>query len=199
MRKTTSGFSIVELIIVTVIIAILATLTIVSYAQSIKQARVAQSTSAAEQWLKALSLYKIRNGTLPNFSGCLGYNYKYGFTNDQSSGTGQCRQKPDGTGVTSSTVNGSGQTITNLLQPYTTSQPTPAFVTHGIATDWRRGIYYYIDATTAYIDVSYDRTFTTTGQCPTVNGATASSVIPPAGGTSISVCTYTVGLFATYE
>jgi len=200
MKKSESGFTIVELAVVIFVIALLATITLVSYAKITKNARTAQTVSAATQWIKALGLYKVRNGTLPNFSGCLGRGYNYGYNNDQSSGTAQCRQKPDGTGVTSSTTNGSGQTLTSFLKSYVTSEPTPAFVTSGISTDWRRGIYYYTGATTAYIDVVYDGNFTTTSDCPSINGVAIYQVISPvAGGTNNSVCSYTVGIFATYE
>ncbi len=203
MRKNTSGFTVVELIVIIVVIAILASITIVSYAQVTKNARTAQTTSAATQWAKALSLYKIRNGSLPNFSGCLGYNYRYNYTNDTTVGPGQCQQSNSTTGVTSATLGPGGKTLTAVLTPFTTSQPTPAFVTAGAsATSWERGIYYYNDTgspVNAYIDIVLDGTVALAA-CPSINGLSATGANTPAGmGSTNTICTYKIGVVATYE
>jgi len=58
---TTGGFTIVELLIVVVVIAILAAITIVSYNGITKQANEASRDSTIAQWKKQASLYKIEH------------------------------------------------------------------------------------------------------------------------------------------
>ena len=61
----TKGFTIVELLIVIVIIAILAAITIVAYNGIQKRARNQQMVTAAKEVYKAISAYVIDNGTYP--------------------------------------------------------------------------------------------------------------------------------------
>ena len=70
MKKTTSGFTIVELLIVIVVIAILAAISIVAYNGIQTRAHNAQTISATQQAIKLLKLYKVDNGVYPS-----GYNY----------------------------------------------------------------------------------------------------------------------------
>jgi general secretion pathway protein G len=65
MRKTTSGFTLVELMIVIVSIGILATIGIISYNGITDRARNGQTVNAAEQWIKALQIFRARTGQLP--------------------------------------------------------------------------------------------------------------------------------------
>lgn len=62
MRKSVSGFTIVELLIVVVVIAILAVITIVSYNGITKQADTSAAQSAAQQAAKKVALYAVSNG-----------------------------------------------------------------------------------------------------------------------------------------
>ena len=64
MKK--SGFTIVELLIVIVVIAILAAISIVSYRGIADSAKNVSLLSAMDAYEKALTLYKIKNGTHPS-------------------------------------------------------------------------------------------------------------------------------------
>lgn len=60
------GFTIVELLIVIVVIAILATISIVAYNGIQQRAHNAQTVTAAKEILKLLQLYKADNGDYPS-------------------------------------------------------------------------------------------------------------------------------------
>lgn len=69
------GFTIVELLIVIVVIAILAAISVVAYTGIQNRARNAQVVSGVNAYVKALRLYQVDNGALPSESGCLGSGY----------------------------------------------------------------------------------------------------------------------------
>jgi general secretion pathway protein G len=74
--KKTSGFTIVELLIVIVVIGILAAITIVAYNGIQARARNSQTTSAVQAYYKALVLYMTDKGSYPiQNDACLGQNY----------------------------------------------------------------------------------------------------------------------------
>lgn len=70
MKKTTSGFTIVELLIVIVIIAILAAITIVAYNGIQQRARDNKRYSDAKTIMKLIELYKVESddGRPPQYS-----------------------------------------------------------------------------------------------------------------------------------
>lgn len=74
MKKTTSGFTIVELLIVIVVIAILATISIVAYQGIQQRAKTAAYTSAVDYWDRFLQAEIAIAGSLPASGGwmCLG-------------------------------------------------------------------------------------------------------------------------------
>lgn len=137
MKKTTSGFTIVELLIVIVVIAILATISIVAYNGIQERAKNVKTVSVVTQWVKALQMYKADNGSYPTAGGCLGSGYGMGFSGNDASG-GHCRSD-----------NASAHTTMNpsfitLMNTYIGGNPTPSFVTAGSASfPWFRGAYYY--------------------------------------------------------
>lgn len=198
MRKTISGFTIVELLVVIVVIGILATVSIVTYSGVTKKARTAQTVSAATTWVKALNLYKIRNGTFPNFPGCLGANYKYNSTNDGTSGVGQCQQNGSN-GTTLATTGPNGQTLTAALKPFASGAPTPAFITAVTSSNvWERGIYYYINTSTpasAMIDIVLEGVLSA-DKCPAIGNLSATSAQTAGDNT---ICAYTIGVVGSYE
>lgn len=60
-----SGFTIVELLIVVVVIAILAAITVVAYTNIQHRARASEASSALVQAKKQLGLYRVDNGGYP--------------------------------------------------------------------------------------------------------------------------------------
>ena len=70
-----SGFTIVELLIVIVVIAILAAITIVAFNGIQQRARNSQIVQGVTMYEKAIRLYQAGTGTLPSVTGCLGANY----------------------------------------------------------------------------------------------------------------------------
>lgn len=75
MRKSTSGFTIVELLIVIVVIAILATISIVAYNGIQDRAYNAKVIAGTQAYNKAFLNFKSVNGVYSLTGGCLGANY----------------------------------------------------------------------------------------------------------------------------
>lgn len=77
MIKKQTGFTIVELLIVIVVIGILAAITIVAYNGIQTRARNQQMVSAASQTYKAIYQYVVDNGSYPTSGtvSCVGGNY----------------------------------------------------------------------------------------------------------------------------
>lgn len=75
MKKTTSGFTIVELLIVIVVIAILAAITVVAYNGIQARAQDAQIRSIASQFAKSFNRWSVESGvtTYPGASGSTAY------------------------------------------------------------------------------------------------------------------------------
>ena len=74
-KRNDSGFTIVELLIVIVVIAILAAITVVAYNGIQDRSRNAQVTSGASQYNKAFESYRAVYDRYPIYAGCLGANY----------------------------------------------------------------------------------------------------------------------------
>lgn len=120
MLKTTRGFTLVELLIVLVVIAILAAITLVAYNGVQDKAEVTKTTTAVKAYQKALTMYKIENGSYPTTGAfCLGD--QYGTFTGQS--TPSCR-------YSSSPITASGgASVRDLLKPYMSGQlPMPSTV-----------------------------------------------------------------------
>lgn len=76
--KRYSGFTIIELLIVIVIIAILAAITLVAYNGVQQRASNTQTLDAAKAYEKGLIMYATQNSAYPSTSGCLGLGYPGG-------------------------------------------------------------------------------------------------------------------------
>ena len=85
MRRSTSGFTIVELLIVIVVIGILAAITVVSYGTVQAKARDNVRYTDAKIIIKALEMYKVDKGTYPptsatGASSCAGHTNGYSYS-----------------------------------------------------------------------------------------------------------------------
>lgn len=181
------GFTIVELLIVIVVIAILATISVVTYNGVQQRANNVKTENAFAAWIKALKLYKADKGQYPAYYTCLGEGYKYGPSGADASGIAQCRQ-------TSTTNLGTeNAAFVAAIKPYLGNTiPTPAFVTtYSNDTYWWRGITYVYGGgtgTSIYFDVSYAGDV---NPCPTVGGVVPTSRSVISGNT---YCNYAFGL-----
>jgi len=109
MRKSTSGFTVIELIVIIIVIGIIATIAIVSY-NGIQQAALNEQRSAELLgWKTSFEKYKAANGQYPvmaNTGYCLGTGFP----------EGRCRN------YTSTTTNvyyeSNSTTLMQLLAPY---------------------------------------------------------------------------------
>lgn len=79
MKKRVRGFTIVELLIVIVVIAILAAVTVVAYSGIKQRADNSARVAAAKEWYKVFHTYLAQNGAYPNETSdrhfCLAYGY----------------------------------------------------------------------------------------------------------------------------
>lgn len=148
MRKSTKGFTIVELLIVIVVIGILAAITIVAYNGIQTRAKNVKTVNAAVSWVKALKIYNADKSTWPGTSSCLGN------TNTYVGNNGQCWPQAE---YTVNTV------FLAEVAPYLSSNPEPD--TTDIATSPnspRRGLMYHASTRRIYLFQMG------TGMCPNI-------------------------------
>jgi prepilin-type N-terminal cleavage/methylation domain-containing protein len=152
MRKQT-GFTIVELLIVIVVIAILAAITIVAYNGIQQRARDTQFGSALNSYAKAVNLYyTANNNTLPT-------------------STTACF---DGTACWSGTTTAGGQALkTELLKVTSTVPDVPNTNYKALIANGTHGSY-----TGPYVVYQYPDS----GQCMTITGLRLLSRTPESGG-----------------
>lgn len=158
MRKTKSGFTIVELLIVIVVIGVLAAITVVAYNGIQTRAENTKTVSSITAYVKGLSLYAADKGVYPTGFGqpCLGQAPKCANTTD---GVASCF--------------GSGQTVANsgfesALSPYTSSLPAPSTQQISCGGKQYAGAWYYPpSAQSASIYFMYKNS----SACPTIGGA----------------------------
>ncbi len=181
------GFTIVELLIVIVVIAILAAISIVAYNGIQQRAKNSQTTEVLASWIKALNLYKVDNGRWPSGFGCLGEDYTYGPDGTGTSGY-QCRQTAAALGANVQTA------FLNTMRPYFNNGllPTPALVTaKNSDTYWWRGLTYAYGGgpgNLVYIEAAYAGDV---NPCPTPSGVNSGARSVFGGNT---YCYYLIGL-----
>lgn len=135
-RSKYSGFTIVELLIVVVVIAILAAITIVAYNGIQVRSENAKTISAVQAYRKALLQYATEKGSYPITGGyCLGTQYPV-----LDGTTSGCRH--------SSAVlpNTTAITFAPLLQPYlggNSPMPSTRILYNAAGTTGYVGIYFY--------------------------------------------------------
>jgi len=146
--RTNKGFTIVELLIVVVIIAILATITIISYNGIQARALDAKRATAASSAYKALSNYFTLTGSHIKDNYCLGEAKDY--PADGIFTAGSCTVSTHlttGAAYSRLTVNSS---VNNTLKTAITSIPDGSYPTVNYQTSTRneyaRGVVVYIDA-----------------------------------------------------
>lgn len=125
-KNTSRGFTIVELLIVIVVIAILAAITVVAYNGIQKRASDAQRRSDLTAIAKALELYYIDNNRYPAGSGSTTINASW-----------------------STTADASWQNLATALQPYMAKLPTDPISSPGVAVTGSSGYNYAYYANTS--------------------------------------------------
>jgi hypothetical protein len=147
-------------------------------------------TLQRNQWLKTLKMYQSRNGGYPTMSTCLGEGYKYAANNQGNSGVGMCRQLTSTLGVVTD-----APTVAALSKYSSTSQ-SPAMVSavNG-SSDWHRGVYYYINGTTATFNFVLDGKGASACPNPFANIALSQQIKATNGNIA---CTYLLGPVTGY-
>lgn len=72
-----SGFTIVELLIVIVVIGVLAAITIVAFNGIQQRAENTKTKAGAQAYIKALRMYAVETGAYPTVTACIGEGYNY--------------------------------------------------------------------------------------------------------------------------
>lgn len=146
-----SGFTIVELLIVIIVIAILATLVITAYNGVQTKAKNARTVAATQAWAKAIELYYEDTGNWP-VNTCLG-------DTDTYDGDGACYPTPGWTVKPS---------VINLLKPYVGSGTLPTPDTTDVSPDDspRRGARFYYTSGVPTINFAW----LGSDPCPKVGG-----------------------------
>lgn len=165
MRKSVNGFTIVELLIVIVVIAILAAISVVAFNGIQARAQNTQTLSALESWTKALHLHKTDRGAMPGGWVCLGEknSYPYGLSGNDATGA-QCRHEGSSNFVVNDSFN-------EQMAPYLGGAfPNPSMVTTARPDgSWRRGLMYAYNGgagNLTYISASFKGDIA----CPVIGG-----------------------------
>ncbi len=151
MNKT-RGFTIVELLIVIVVVAILAAITVVAFNGIQARAKNTKTLNAASSWIKAIKLYQADKGVMPPSASCLGTTSTY------IGNSGQCWNDPYWV-VRSAFMSDIQPYISNPAEPDTTD------IENGGASSPRRGLMYNTDNSTYWRLYVFQ---SGTGPCPNI-------------------------------
>ena len=182
MNRKAHGFTIVELLIVIVVIAILAAISIAAYTNIQDRAENSKTIAAAEAYLKAIQLYKVETGDIPKgVDGvCLGQGYPWDYEGT-SSGDNQCR------GASVSYYRANKGTLNTTLAKYIGSSPESSMRAIGSVDNWWRGITYYHTGVGGEYRLSFP--LRGSGQCSPISGITPFRVSLSGG----FYCSYPLG------
>jgi len=179
--KSRSGFTIVELLIVIVVIAILAAISIVAYNGMQTRAENTKTINAVSAWVKALQLYKADKGVYPTTHSCLGDTNTYA-----DSHNGRCwGLNSDGAWFVNSTF------LSQMSDYIGSTYPSPSNkdINAGTGGNQFRGAMYYVQAVgneMIYLELIGG---TSTANCPKVGSLTyTGGAVRPNGVT----CYYTL-------
>ena len=125
------GFTIVELLIVIVVIAILATISIIAYNGIQTRAENTKTVSATSLWVKALQMYKAELGSYPVHHSCLGDLNSY-----DGAFSGRCYSPETSNWVVR-------QIFLDVMSPYIKTYPSPSSKNFNTDIGQRRGALYY--------------------------------------------------------
>lgn len=132
------GFTIVELLIVIVVIAILAAISVVAYNGIQTRAENTKTLQSVTQYAKAIKLYVADQGAYPiQVYSCLGTPARCGNTTDTTG--------PSGCGGGQTTP----KTLNAALAPYATNLPDPSSQSMACATKQYVGAWYHSSAGTS--------------------------------------------------
>lgn len=160
LRRKLSGFTIVELLIVIVVIGILAAVTMVAYGNIQMKAENAKTTAAVASWAKAIRMYEADRGAWPANNSCLGATTTY----DSSVYGGRCWP-----------LNTSGWIVNSAflteMAPYiggSLPEPSnkPLYSSLNSTDEFRGAMYYRASATDIRIYAHYQGVST----CPQITG-----------------------------
>lgn len=154
------GFTIVELLIVIVVVAILAAISVGAYTGIQTRAKNNKTVTAVAAWAKAIKLYEIENGNWPTSSACLGSANTY-------DGSGRCWSN------VSVTVSSSLQSAVGPYMGGGAPEPDATSITHGGQTF--RGARYQNTGTIYYV-------LTNTASCPAVSNINQTYNLTLSGG-----------------
>lgn len=164
--KKQSGFTIVELLIVIVVIGILAAITIVAYNGIQDRADRTQTTSAVIGYVKGLAMYATDNNSYPITSGCIGG------TNNIS---GKCVDVSGGGAVCFGLSNGVNNSAfdTTMKQYLNNNLPAPSPKSYNCASNQYGGVWYW--GGSAQVAHLYAFFRASGGPCPSLSGVTFGS------------------------
>lgn len=180
MKRSINGFTIIELLIVIVVIALLAAISVVAYTGIQQRSQNSKIVASVRDWAQIIRMYKTDSGEYPTMVACLGDNYGRGITNAEVTG-GHCRQD-DGAG----SVIDMNATFENLIRPYSNDIPSaPSFLVAGSASyPWYKGAYFYpwYAGSKARIDYVLAGSSTT---CPAISGLELGGSVPSAATNTV--------------
>ena len=143
IKQKISGFTIVELLIVIVVIGILAAITTVAYNGIQQRANNVQRIAAAEQWIKAIKAYVAVNQKFPNVSGvyCIGESNITDFDTSTDADCGVSNNLKHGYSSYTPTFNDNIKTITSSLPDFPGEPVQLTANTQGMGMLWRGEVY----------------------------------------------------------